>query len=239
VRGDDRSTSGRGRHASVPMVDPNDWRIASGQELWCHGLIFKWSQWAPTPTIAYKPDGSTEPAIWDHDHCEFCWREFGDIDHACSDGSPALTEGWAAARPGGATRRAAARQLPLGQSDVLPGLQGPLRMDDRRLTVVIGRDAHAVARGAAGGVVPARAVGMANSCRSSRWQNDDCDHGEHEGGVVRAARRGRLSGGADWANWGGGTSGTAASDHRDTDAGACRRSTRTRDAVQAHRATPS
>jgi hypothetical protein len=70
--------------AGEPMVDQNDWRIASGQEQWCRGLVFRWSRWAPTPTIAYKPDGTTEPATWDHDHCEFCWREFCDTEHVPS-----------------------------------------------------------------------------------------------------------------------------------------------------------
>jgi hypothetical protein len=80
------------------MVDPSDWRIASGQERWCRGLVFKWRRWAPTPTISYKPDGTTEPAVWDHDHCEFCWREFS-TDHDCGDGSRPLTEGYTARRP--------------------------------------------------------------------------------------------------------------------------------------------
>src|SRR5215475_9807512 len=86
------------------MVDLNDWRIASGQERWCRGLVFKWSQWTPRPTISYKPDGTTEPAIWDHDHCEFCGREFCDTHHDCGDGSHPLTEGWTACGPAGSTK---------------------------------------------------------------------------------------------------------------------------------------
>jgi hypothetical protein len=48
------------------VVGPSDWRIASGQSRWCRGLVFKWSRWVPTPTISYKPDGTTEPATWSH-----------------------------------------------------------------------------------------------------------------------------------------------------------------------------
>jgi hypothetical protein len=46
------------------VVGPSDWRIASGQSRWCRGLVFKCSRWVPTPTISYKPDGTTEPATW-------------------------------------------------------------------------------------------------------------------------------------------------------------------------------
>jgi hypothetical protein len=86
--------------AALTPVDPDDWRL-QGQDRWCRGLVFKWAWWAPTPTIRYKPDGTTEPAIWGHDHCEFCWREFCDTDHDCGDGSRPLTEGWAARGPAG------------------------------------------------------------------------------------------------------------------------------------------
>jgi len=85
----------------MTTVDPNDWRIARGQDEWCRGLVFKWSRWMPTPTISYKPDGMTEPAVWDHDHCEFCWQEFCDTDHDCGAGSHPLTEGYAARGPAG------------------------------------------------------------------------------------------------------------------------------------------
>jgi hypothetical protein len=88
------------RSGSVMAVDPNDWRVASGQERWCRGLVFKRARWAPTPTIRYKPDGTTEPAVWDHDHCEFCWQEFS-TDHDCGDGSRPLTEGYTARGPAG------------------------------------------------------------------------------------------------------------------------------------------
>jgi hypothetical protein len=83
------------------MVDLNDWRIGSGQEEWCRGLVFKWSRWTPTPTIVYKADGTTEPAIWNHDHCEFCSRDFCAAAYASGDDPPALTEGWAARGPAG------------------------------------------------------------------------------------------------------------------------------------------
>jgi hypothetical protein len=83
----------------VPTVDPNDWRLQA-QDRWCRGLVFKWAQWAPRPATHHKLDGTTEPAVWDHDHCEFCWREFS-RDHDCGDGSRPLTEGWTARGPGG------------------------------------------------------------------------------------------------------------------------------------------
>lgn len=88
--------------AALTPVDPNDWRL-QGQDRWCRGPVFKWARWEPRPAIHHRLDGATEPAVWDHDHCEFCWREFGDIDHACSDadGSPPLAEGWTARGPGG------------------------------------------------------------------------------------------------------------------------------------------
>ena len=132
------------------MVDPSDWRIASGQERWCRGLVFRWARWAPTPTISYKPDGTTEPAIWDHDHCEFCWREFS-TDHDCGDGTRPLTEGYTARGPSGrpdeqrrttttgSVRRASrtSRTISGGRS----AIDGGHRMG-----------AHALARDAAGGV---------------------------------------------------------------------------------------
>jgi hypothetical protein len=82
------------------MVDPSDWRIASGKERWCRRLVFKWRRWAQTPTIRYKPNGTTEPTVWDHDHCEFCWQKFS-TDHDCGDGSRPLTEGYTARGPAG------------------------------------------------------------------------------------------------------------------------------------------
>lgn len=83
------------------MVDPTDWRIMSGRERWCRGLVFSWWRWTPSQTAAYKPDGTIEPAIWDHDHCEVCWQELCDSDHDCGGGSRLLLEGWAARGPGG------------------------------------------------------------------------------------------------------------------------------------------
>ena len=33
---------------------------------------------------------------WDHDRCEFCWREFSDSDYECG-GQRSLAEGYVAA----------------------------------------------------------------------------------------------------------------------------------------------
>jgi hypothetical protein len=51
------------------MAD-EDWRITN-QEKTLAGRTFRWAAWTP-----YRPG-------WDHDHCEFCWEEFGaaDSDH--------------------------------------------------------------------------------------------------------------------------------------------------------------
>jgi hypothetical protein len=42
----------------------DDWRL-QGQERYLRGRKLRWTLWSP-----YRP-GS------DHDHCEFCWSEFG------------------------------------------------------------------------------------------------------------------------------------------------------------------
>lgn len=59
----------RGKIASV--ADDGDWRLM-GQEDFLTGRELRWQDWQP-----YRPG-------WDHDHCEFCQREFAApaSDHA-------------------------------------------------------------------------------------------------------------------------------------------------------------
>jgi hypothetical protein len=54
-----------------------------------------------TPTVSIKPDGTTEPSVWDHSHCEFCWRDFSEASYDRGDGVRALAEGWTAPGPAG------------------------------------------------------------------------------------------------------------------------------------------
>jgi hypothetical protein len=55
------------------MVDVNDWRLM-GQERYLSGKTLRWMAYS-----APRPD-------WDHDHCEFCRKKFGDFPDALSEG---------------------------------------------------------------------------------------------------------------------------------------------------------
>ena len=47
------------------MIEENDWRL-QGQENYLTGLTFELKKYKK-----YSPN-------WDHDHCEFCWKEFSE-----------------------------------------------------------------------------------------------------------------------------------------------------------------
>jgi len=49
------------------MPDMSDW-LLSGQERYLQGARFRWQTYQPP-----RPG-------WDHDHCEFCYAKFMDID---------------------------------------------------------------------------------------------------------------------------------------------------------------
>ena len=49
------------------MVEKDDWQL-QGQEDYLQGVTLGWKR--------YTPPSET----WDHDHCEFCWQKFMDID---------------------------------------------------------------------------------------------------------------------------------------------------------------
>ena len=46
------------------MASDDDWRL-QGQESYLANRTLRWSKWSSP-----RPD-------WDHDHCAFCWAEFG------------------------------------------------------------------------------------------------------------------------------------------------------------------
>ncbi len=49
------------------MADDSDWRLR-GQEKYLKGITLYRRRWTQTRDH------------WDHDHCEFCWTEFADVD---------------------------------------------------------------------------------------------------------------------------------------------------------------
>jgi hypothetical protein len=52
------------------MASEDDWRL-TGQEQYLFGVSLSWKAWK-------RP--VSNPG-WDHDHCDFCWKKFSDIDH--------------------------------------------------------------------------------------------------------------------------------------------------------------
>ena len=57
-------------------VSDSDWRL-QGQEKYLTGMTLSRRRWRQSR------------ANWDHDHCEFCWAKFMDIDDP-----EILREGW-------------------------------------------------------------------------------------------------------------------------------------------------
>jgi hypothetical protein len=54
------------------VLGENDWRL-QGQEKYLLGkTLYKRTRVAPREN-------------WDHDHCEFCWKKFGDFDDALNE----------------------------------------------------------------------------------------------------------------------------------------------------------
>jgi hypothetical protein len=49
------------------MIEKNDWRLTN-QQNYLHGVILFWRKWT----------GPSER--WDHDHCDFCWTKFMEVD---------------------------------------------------------------------------------------------------------------------------------------------------------------
>jgi hypothetical protein len=49
------------------MGERDDWRL-QGQEKYLKGATLSWKRYA-------RPSES-----WDHDHCEFCWDKFMEVD---------------------------------------------------------------------------------------------------------------------------------------------------------------
>ena len=49
------------------MPEEDDWRL-QGQEDYLHGVTLTWKE--------YKARSET----WEHEHCEFCWRKFMEVD---------------------------------------------------------------------------------------------------------------------------------------------------------------
>ena len=47
------------------MVNKNDWRLSRWQEEYLFGKTL------------IKVDFKPFSLIWDHEHCEFCWKKFG------------------------------------------------------------------------------------------------------------------------------------------------------------------
>lgn len=58
------------------MVDSSDWRL-QGQEQNLKGVTLYWKRYKVTREN------------WDHDHCEFCWAKFAELD-----GSDIFHEGY-------------------------------------------------------------------------------------------------------------------------------------------------
>lgn len=58
------------------MVNESDWRLR-GQEKYLKGVVLVRRKYHPPS------------AQWDHDHCEFCWAKFMEIQHP-----ETLTEGY-------------------------------------------------------------------------------------------------------------------------------------------------
>lgn len=56
------------------MVEKDDWRLLRGQEDYLLGVTLYWKKWkAPS-------------AVWDHDHCEFCWEKFSESTDTLHEG---------------------------------------------------------------------------------------------------------------------------------------------------------
>jgi len=82
------------------VTDADDWRVSMASPT-MHGLVLRWARWRPSNSVTFAPTGEVTPSTWDHDHCELCFQEFCDEEHASGDGRQSLTEGYAARGPAG------------------------------------------------------------------------------------------------------------------------------------------
>jgi len=41
-------------------------------------------EWRPSESVTVAPTGEVTASTWDHDHCELCFQEFRDEEHASS-----------------------------------------------------------------------------------------------------------------------------------------------------------
>jgi hypothetical protein len=67
------------------VAEEDDWRL-TGQEKYLTGVTLRWRKW----WSSRPPDNVGE---WDHDHCDFCWKHFG--DHIFEDDPDTQLEGLA------------------------------------------------------------------------------------------------------------------------------------------------
>ncbi len=56
------------------MATDDDWRL-QGQDKYLRGVKLRRKRytWQPDWNPDWNPD-------WDHDHCDFCWAKFMDVD---------------------------------------------------------------------------------------------------------------------------------------------------------------
>ena len=54
------------------------WHVAEGSD-YLRGARWRWQTWRERPALERDPKtGETRDAVWDHDHCHFCYVVRGD-----------------------------------------------------------------------------------------------------------------------------------------------------------------
>lgn len=76
--------------------DSRLWHTAQNSD-YLRGKTWHWATWRERETVEYNPKtGEERPAVWDHDHCHFCYDTAFSVQW-----DDDLREGWTTAGPAG------------------------------------------------------------------------------------------------------------------------------------------